>query len=167
MPSFAVPACAAANAFCQMRERLGTAVRPPPGLEDVVPLPKCCLDAQPAKCRLDDTVSCHSTSTAADSQEAKPVLTLASALAEPAAPPPKLPSVGSAGHHLGLCKPCDFLHRSSEGCKAGANCKFCHLCGPDENKRRKANKRQILRNVRQFQQTVPPIPPMMAPPPGL
>jgi len=64
---------------------------------------------------------------------------------------PGLPSVGSACHHLGLCKPCDFLHRSSDGCTAGAACKFCHLCGPDENKRRKALKKNAIRAVRQWQ----------------
>lgn len=76
------------------------------------------------------------------------VLTLAGAVESGA---PGLPSVGSACHHLGLCKPCDFLHRSNEGCKAGAACKFCHLCGPDENKRRKAVKKDAMRTMRQWQ----------------
>eukprot|EP00929_Paragymnodinium_shiwhaense_P018008 TRINITY_DN12791_c0_g2_i1.p1 TRINITY_DN12791_c0_g2~~TRINITY_DN12791_c0_g2_i1.p1 ORF type:complete len:299 (+),score=41.20 TRINITY_DN12791_c0_g2_i1:251-1147(+) len=32
-------------------------------------------------------------------------------------------------HRLGLCKPCPF---AAEGvCKAGENCKFCHVCRPD------------------------------------
>jgi len=76
------------------------------------------------------------------------VLTLAGAVESGS---PGLPSVGSACHHLGLCKPCDFLHRSSGGCQAGAACKFCHLCGPDENKRRKAVKRDAMRAMRQWQ----------------
>jgi hypothetical protein len=76
------------------------------------------------------------------------VLTLAGAVESGA---PGLPSVGSACHHLGLCKPCDFLHRSSGGCQAGAACKFCHLCGPDENKRRKAMKKDAMRVMRQWQ----------------
>lgn len=46
-----------------------------------------------------------------------------------------LPSVGSQGHHLGLCKPCAFLFKT--GCQNGALCSFCHLCAPDEKKRRK------------------------------
>lgn len=76
------------------------------------------------------------------------VLALAGAVKSGA---PGLPSVGSACHHLGLCKPCDFLHRSSEGCKAGADCKFCHVCGPDENSRRRAVKKDAMRALRQWQ----------------
>lgn len=45
------------------------------------------------------------------------------------------PTVGSQGHHLGLCKPCAFLFKT--GCQNGALCSFCHLCAPDEKKRRK------------------------------
>jgi hypothetical protein len=74
-----------------------------------------------------------------------------------------LPSVGSAGHHLGLCKPCDFLHRSSDGCTAGESCRFCHICGPDENKRRKAEKKRVLQNERRVRQAAA----CMVPPPGL
>jgi len=36
------------------------------------------------------------------------------------------PSVGSAGHAAGSCRPCAFA-RSSSGCKFGAACNFCHL----------------------------------------
>mmetsp|Transcript_158403 Transcript_158403/g.508118 ORF Transcript_158403/g.508118 Transcript_158403/m.508118 type:complete len:230 (-) Transcript_158403:438-1127(-) len=42
------------------------------------------------------------------------------------------PSVGSAEHHLGVCRPCDFASRGVE-CRAGATCQFCHLCGPGES----------------------------------
>eukprot|EP00438_Fugacium_kawagutii_P007198 Skav206552 [mRNA] locus=scaffold547:95118:96060:- [translate_table: standard] len=52
------------------------------------------------------------------------------------------PSLGSATHHLGICKPCDFQHRTS--CRhwgwAGFKCQFCHLCPPGENRRRKKQK---------------------------
>jgi len=37
-----------------------------------------------------------------------------------------LPSVGSAAHHKGLCKPCAF----GESCRNGAECEFCHICKP-------------------------------------
>jgi len=47
---------------------------------------------------------------------------------------PELPTVGSRGHHLGKCKPCVFVHRN--GCSNGVDCAFCHLCDPDEKKRR-------------------------------
>merc|ERR1712232_221287 len=45
-----------------------------------------------------------------------------------------VPSAGSVGHSLGMCKPCDFVHRGS--CRIGVACQFCHLCGPGEAQRR-------------------------------
>lgn len=51
----------------------------------------------------------------------------------------ELPSVGSAGHPLRQCKPCAFF--GTKGCNSGAQCAFCHLCGPDEKKQRKKEKR--------------------------
>lgn len=56
---------------------------------------------------------------------------------------PACPSVGSAPHHLGLCKPCNFVHRNR--CSSGAACKFCHLCGPEECQRRKKEKQAMMR----------------------
>lgn len=53
------------------------------------------------------------------------------------------PSVGSAGHHLGLCKPCDFMYRTA--CRADASCKFCHLCPPGETQRRKKHRKAYTR----------------------
>jgi len=59
----------------------------------------------------------------------------------------ELPSVGSAGHGSGRCKPCAFAH--SKGCENGAACRFCHLCEPGEKKRRQkekqANRKAVLR----------------------
>lgn len=52
-----------------------------------------------------------------------------------------LPSVGSAGHAHGSCKPCAWIHKPS-GCTNGYNCRHCHLCPPDEVKRRKREKMQ-------------------------
>ncbi|CAL1126058.1 unnamed protein product [Cladocopium goreaui] len=55
----------------------------------------------------------------------------------------ELPSVGSAGHANGNCKPCAFLFKvptetsTKEGCESGMNCNFCHLCPPGEKKRRR------------------------------
>mmetsp|Transcript_14331 Transcript_14331/g.37829 ORF Transcript_14331/g.37829 Transcript_14331/m.37829 type:complete len:173 (+) Transcript_14331:103-621(+) len=154
----------AAAAFLR-REMLCAAVRPPPGLEDVVPAG---LKPPASQCSTDCGSSGGSTAGGLRGAEGaaavalppappasaeerlargpKPVLTLAGAV-EPGQP--GLPSVGSVCHHLGLCKPCDFIHRSSSGCGAGAACKFCHLCGPDENRRRKAMKKGAIRAMRQ------------------
>lgn len=57
----------------------------------------------------------------------------------PPPPQPELgseacPTVGSAGHFLGLCKPCAFFH--TKGCQGGTSCVFCHLCQSGEKKRR-------------------------------
>mmetsp|Transcript_77152 Transcript_77152/g.216584 ORF Transcript_77152/g.216584 Transcript_77152/m.216584 type:complete len:353 (-) Transcript_77152:81-1139(-) len=57
---------------------------------------------------------------------------------EPAPGSAELPSIGSAGHGSGLCKPCAFFH--SKGCAVGPACKFCHACEPDERKRRRKEK---------------------------
>jgi len=45
---------------------------------------------------------------------------------------------GSKDHQLGRCKPCAFLH--TKGCANGTDCPFCHLCGPEELKRRRKQK---------------------------
>jgi len=58
-----------------------------------------------------------------------------------------LPSVGSAGHSLGACKPCGFLH-SVGGCKHGVNCAYCHLCDANERKLRKKLKIAALKERR-------------------
>merc|ERR1719464_1195740 len=58
----------------------------------------------------------------------------------------ELPSIGSAGHEMGRCKPCAFLH--TRGCANGIACPFCHLCDADEKKRRRKEKVQSIRAVR-------------------
>lgn len=50
-----------------------------------------------------------------------------------AAPP--VMSAGAASHDKQECKPCAFYH--TKGCKSGVDCKFCHMCGPGEKKKRK------------------------------
>jgi len=61
------------------------------------------------------------------------------------------PSAGSVGHHAGLCKPCDFVHRGC--CTNGVQCKFCHLCGPEENKLRKKQRKAAARSVKRRSST--------------
>lgn len=58
-----------------------------------------------------------------------------------------LPSVGSAGHAAGRCKPCVFFHKD-EGCVNGPTCNFCHLCEPEEKLRRKRKKQDVVRATR-------------------
>lgn len=60
---------------------------------------------------------------------------------------PDMPTLGSAEHHLGKCKPCAFVFK--DGCLNGTSCKFCHLCAPGEKKRRKKARREIRRASRQ------------------
>jgi len=72
----------------------------------------------------------------AKAEPAKPLklLRIAEAIPEPALGSPEMPTVGSAGHRLGNCKPCAFMH--TKGCGNGVECPFCHVCAPGERKRR-------------------------------
>jgi len=85
------------------------------------------------------------------SQEATYVPALYVEKKVPAVPPPPvpvgLPSLGSAYHHLGLCRACDFTYRGG-GCREGADCKFCHLCGPDVSRRRKKERKMFVAALR-------------------
>lgn len=67
------------------------------------------------------------------------VLRIAEALPEPEVVSAEVPTRGSAGHLFGACKPCAFVH--TKGCGNGFDCPFCHLCMPDEIRRRKKAKR--------------------------
>merc|ERR1712008_10615 len=58
-----------------------------------------------------------------------------------------LPSMGSAGHHLGRCKPCAFV--GTKGCSSGTDCRFCHLCEVGEKKRRQKEKKANFTAIRQ------------------
>lgn len=63
----------------------------------------------------------------------------------------ELPSMGSAGHFMGRCKPCAFLH--TRGCTSGSNCTYCHLCEPGERKRRQKEKAaRVKETIRAKQQ---------------
>jgi len=87
---------------------------------------------------------------------------LAAAMATAAPPsPPKgpalgsaeLPSVGSAGHSSGDCKPCAFFHTA--GCSNGVSCQFCHTCDANEKKRRRKEKIQRERMACKAKQAEP------------
>jgi len=86
-------------------------------------------------------------------------------LPPPPAPPPlpmvpplpgaPLPSPGSAGHAIGECKPCAFLH--SKGCANAETCQFCHLCDAEEKKRRRRGKRALPEHRRQMGNSAGPL----------
>jgi hypothetical protein len=82
----------------------------------------------------------------AEQPRSKLVVSLAESLPEPAGLD-DLPSVGSAEHWVGTCKPCAFTHK---GCSSGKNCPFCHLCDPGEKKRRRKEKVAYLRSLRRW-----------------
>jgi hypothetical protein len=52
---------------------------------------------------------------------------------------------GSVGHACGLCQPCEFFHRGR--CTAGVDCKYCHLCGPEEAKARRKAKKAMMKGT--------------------
>eukprot|EP00425_Heterocapsa_triquetra_P014672 CAMPEP_0195153512 /NCGR_PEP_ID=MMETSP0448-20130528/183189_1 /TAXON_ID=66468 /ORGANISM="Heterocapsa triquestra, Strain CCMP 448" /LENGTH=267 /DNA_ID=CAMNT_0040192279 /DNA_START=86 /DNA_END=889 /DNA_ORIENTATION=- len=58
----------------------------------------------------------------------------AAAAPEPAASASSLPRLGSAGHAVGVCKPCAFIFKG--GCQSGTQCTFCHLCSAGAKKQR-------------------------------
>lgn len=66
------------------------------------------------------------------------------AVADPRLGTAALPTFGSEAHYLGNCKPCAFVDRN---CASGAECSFCHLCGPDERKRRRKEKTAFRRQL--------------------
>mmetsp|Transcript_3761 Transcript_3761/g.6196 ORF Transcript_3761/g.6196 Transcript_3761/m.6196 type:complete len:517 (+) Transcript_3761:70-1620(+) len=68
------------------------------------------------------------------------------------APTGPLPSLGSAGHEAGRCKPCAFQH--TKGCGNGLDCPFCHLCEPGEKKKRRKEKLETRRTMRQLRQAL-------------
>jgi hypothetical protein len=73
-------------------------------------------------------------------------LCLATALEEPELGSSELPTVGSAAHKLGTCRPCAFLYK--RGCGNGVHCTFCHLCDAGEKKRRQKEKIAWLKECR-------------------
>merc|ERR1719217_592624 len=53
----------------------------------------------------------------------------------------ELPSIGSAMHYIGMCKPCIFLH-GKKGCENGSRCLHCHSCTARETKKRRKQMKQ-------------------------
>jgi len=86
-----------------------------------------------------------------------PLLQLSDSLPWPQLGSPALPTVDSASHQQGFCRPCAFLH--TKGCAKGVQCTFCHLCEPGEQKRRRKNKLAMRRAAKN--QGPPPTPEVM------
>lgn len=63
---------------------------------------------------------------------------------------PELPTVGSALHGSGGCKPCAFVFKEPDGCQNGVDCRFCHLCEQGEKKKRKKERKEMLRAAKQW-----------------
>lgn len=63
------------------------------------------------------------------------------------------PSLGSALHRFGACKPCAFV--SHGVCRNDVNCEFCHLCEPGEKKRRRKEWLDGKRDRRGREDTTP------------
>lgn len=90
----------------------------------------------------------HPASTHVDASKQGPrVLVLSEALPEPEPElcSDDLPTIGSADHHLGTCKPCAFFH--TRGCDNGRQCAFCHMCGPNEKRKRQKEKQAAMREA--------------------
>mmetsp|Transcript_20116 Transcript_20116/g.35691 ORF Transcript_20116/g.35691 Transcript_20116/m.35691 type:complete len:189 (-) Transcript_20116:163-729(-) len=82
-----------------------------------------------------------------------PILLLAEALPVRGGPRQQQPqwSEGSAGHEIRECHPCAFFWKE-KGCSSGADCTFCHMCGPGEKKKRQKDKRIVWRGIDRMRQ---------------
>lgn len=53
----------------------------------------------------------------------------------------EVPTLGSAEHYLGNCRPCAYVH-TAKGCRSGEQCTFCHFCPRGEVKRQQKARRR-------------------------
>jgi len=59
----------------------------------------------------------------------------------------EMPTIGSASHYRGNCRPCGFVFKKA-GCDSGVSCIFCHLCDVKERQRRAKVRRTALRALK-------------------
>lgn len=116
-------------------------IRPPPGLEDVLPfggpLGKFAAPSLPPSSRSTSPGAPPSVTQAVSTSEGSDVDEDQQLMVEFGPDScDALPSLGSKDHHLGSCRPCVFVHKEG-GCANGASCAHCHLCDAGEKKRRK------------------------------
>lgn len=79
-----------------------------------------------------------------------------------------VPSVGSAMHSVGMCKPCAWFWKQ-DGCQNGKECLHCHLCPRGSVKALKRSKKHLaaeLKRGNEFSQVMSSVVPFR-PPPGL
>jgi len=65
---------------------------------------------------------------------------------------PELPTVGSKDHNRRRCRPCSFVYK--DGCAMGVACRYCHLCTPEDKRKRQIarlneNRRNWRRQVKE------------------
>merc|ERR1719150_584414 len=124
-------------------------IRSPPGL-DLVPSPRAGRAQEGEIVYVPGRLLCQEAMQASFGAESDvppvPELPLSWMLDDPDLGTLGTPSLGSLGHYVGMCRPCDFVCRGG-ACRAGVDCKFCHLCGPGENRRRK---RENMKRKREF-----------------
>jgi len=49
-------------------------------------------------------------------------------------------------HEHGQCIPCLYFHQKDDGCRQGSDCRFCHLCTPDQVKQHRRTKTKAGRD---------------------
>eukprot|EP00931_Biecheleriopsis_adriatica_P013936 TRINITY_DN11548_c0_g1_i1.p1 TRINITY_DN11548_c0_g1~~TRINITY_DN11548_c0_g1_i1.p1 ORF type:complete len:128 (+),score=35.66 TRINITY_DN11548_c0_g1_i1:49-432(+) len=50
-------------------------------------------------------------------------------------------------HERGECKPCAYFNLKADGCRRGAACEFCHICGREEMKAFKRNQKRKAKEL--------------------
>jgi len=128
-----------------------------------------CLEQELEKCNLGSASDLGSGSTRAQTLDGRPTAIGSGTFAtgsgavsevsraphdavEPVLGSKELPSVGSALHAWGACKPCAFI--GSNMCRNDINCQFCHLCEPGEKKRRRKEWLETKREQRRHEEAV-------------
>ncbi|CAE8689284.1 unnamed protein product, partial [Polarella glacialis] len=57
-------------------------------------------------------------------------------------------------HRLGRCRPCHYFAFKSDGCRAGSNCDFCHLCDVGRAKDRKRDTKVVMKALKARQRAI-------------
>jgi hypothetical protein len=49
-------------------------------------------------------------------------------------------------HEIGQCRPCAYHCHKEDGCRRGADCTFCHMCGPEMLRTRRKEKAKRIKS---------------------